>query len=146
MNVIGAVVAGLVGTAVFSVMLEISPLMGVPKMEIPKTLGGMLPGGTPVGWIAHVMMGVIWAIIFAGLWAAGIGNPGWLWGLIYGVGAFVVAGFTMPMMLTMHPQVKAGTMPNVGIFMSGAGVMGVMGGLVGHAIFGLVVGLVYAAL
>lgn len=143
MNVIGAIVSGLVGTAVFSVLMEMGPLMGMPKMEIPKVLGGMLPGGTPVGWVAHFMIGVVWAIIFAGLWALGIGSAGWLWGLIFGLGSFVLAGFAMPAMLTMHPQVKAGAMPNVGVLMTGTGIMGVIGGLMAHAVFGLVVGLIY---
>jgi hypothetical protein len=145
MNIIGAIVAGLIGTVVLSALMRMGPMMGMPKMEIPQVLGGMLPGGTLTGWVAHFMIGVMWAIIFAALWSAGIGSAGALWGLIFGVGAFVVAGLAMPMMLTMHPQVKTGTMPNVGILMSGTGMMGMMGSLMGHAVFGLVVGLIYGA-
>jgi hypothetical protein len=145
MNIIGAIVAGLVGTVVFSALMRMGPMMGMPKMEIPQVLGGMLPGGTLTGWVAHFMIGVVWAIIFAALWAAGVGSAGALWGLIFGLGAFVVAGLAMPMMLTMHPQVKAGTMSNVGILMAGTGMMGMMGSLMVHAIFGLVVGLIYGA-
>jgi hypothetical protein len=145
MNIIGAIVAGLIGTVVLSALMRMGPMMGMPKMEIPQVLGGMLPGGTLTGWVAHFMIGVMWAIIFAVLWSAGIGSAGALWGLIFGVGAFVVAGLAMPMMLTMHPQVKTGTMPNVGILMSGTGMMGMMGSLMGHAVFGLVVGLIYGA-
>lgn len=34
MNVVGAVVAGLIGTTVFSLMMALSPRMGMPKMAI----------------------------------------------------------------------------------------------------------------
>src|SRR5574341_2258937 len=101
MNIIGAIVAGLIGTVVLSALMRMGPMMGMPKMEIPQVLGGMLPGGTLTGWVAHFMIGVMWAIVFAALWAAGIGSAGALWGLIFGVGAFVVAGLAMPKMLTM---------------------------------------------
>lgn len=145
MNIVAAIVAGVVGTAVLSVLLEMAPRMGMPEMPIPRLLGGMLPGGLAAGWVMHFIIGAVWAIIFAILWNAGIGTAGWLWGLIFGVGAFIVAGLVMPALMNMHPDVQAGDMPNPGLFMSNAGMMGTVGGLIGHVIFGLVVGLVYVA-
>jgi len=124
-------------------MMAMAPAMGMPKMDIPGTLAGMLPGDRLMGWIMHFLIGIVWAVIFALLWAAGIGSAGVLWGIVFGIGAFVVAGLAMPMMLSMHPQVQAGNMPNPGLFMSRMGMMATVGSLMGHVLFGLVVGLVY---
>src|SRR4030065_423777 len=73
MNVIGAVVAGLIGTAVFSTVMWLGPRMGMPRMAIWELLGSMFAkdGNRAFGWIAHFMMGTIFAIIYAALWSAG---------------------------------------------------------------------------
>ncbi|MBM4422359.1 MAG: hypothetical protein FJ030_03075 [Chloroflexi bacterium] len=76
MNIIGAIVAGLVGTVAISMLMAMAPLMGMPKMAIWEMLGTMFSkeGNVSLGWIIHFMMGVIFAIIYAALWAAGIGS------------------------------------------------------------------------
>jgi len=41
MNVLGAIVAGLAGTAVMTMMMYIGPRIGMPKMDLPQMLGTM---------------------------------------------------------------------------------------------------------
>ena len=54
----------------------------------------------------------------------------------------------MGMIPMMHVGIKSGAVQAPGLWMTGngGGVMAFMGGLVGHAIFGVLVALVYAAL
>jgi uncharacterized membrane protein YagU involved in acid resistance len=145
MNIIGAVVAGLAGTAVISMLMAMGPRIGMPKMAIWEMLGTMFSkeGNLALGWIIHFMMGVIFAIIYAALWAAGIGSATLVSGIVFGVVHFLIAGLVMGGMPMMHAGIKAGTVQAPGVLMLNAGVMGLMGGLIGHAVYGLVVALVY---
>ena len=148
MNIIGAVVEGLVGTIIISLVMMMAPNMGMPKMAIWETLGSMLSpdGNVAMGWMMHFVMGAIFGIIYATLWAAGIGSVGIVWGLIFGIAHWLVVGLVMGGMPMMHAGIKAGTVQAPGLYMTGSsGMMGFMGGLIGHVVFGIVVALVYGA-
>lgn len=140
MNIFGSIVAGLLGTLVMTLLMYMAPRMGMPKMDIIGMLGTMFTASEGIarilGTLAHFMMGVIFAIIYALLWSLGIGSPTWLWGLIFGAVHGVVAAVMMPVMTKMHPrppQMESGPMLVVGLLM-------------GHLVFGLVVALTYAAI
>ncbi len=147
MNIIGAIVAGLGGTVVISLLMAMAPRMGMPKMAIWEMLGTMFSkeGNLALGWIMHFMMGVVFAIIYAALWAVGIGSATLLSGVVFGVVHFLIAGLMMGGMPMLHVGIKAGTVKAPGVLMLNTGVMGLMGGLIGHAVYGLVVALVYGA-
>ncbi len=139
MNIVGAIVAGLAGTAAMTVLMYLAPMMGLPKMDIIGMLGSMFTSNkgtaTILGLVTHFMMGAFFAIIYALLWSLGIGSPTWLWGLIFGAVHGVVAIVTMPLMARMHPRPPE---------MEG-GMLTMLGQLMGHMVYGLVVALVYAA-
>lgn len=146
MNIIGAVVAGLVGTLIISMVMMMAPTMGMPKMAIWEMLGAMFSpdGNLALGWLMHLMMGIAFGLIYAGLWAAGIGSASVINGLVFGVGHWLVVGLMMGGMPMMHAGIRAGRVSAPGLFMlKNGGMMAFMGGLVGHAIFGVVVALVY---
>jgi len=145
MNILGAVVAGVVGTIVISMLMAMGPKMGMPKMAIWEMLGSMFDkdGKNGLGWTIHFMMGVIFAIVYAVLWKAGIGSATVGSGLIFGLVHFLVVGVMMGGMPMMHAGIKAGTVQAPGVLMLNSGVMGFMGGLIGHALYGVVVALVY---
>ncbi len=146
MNVLGAIVAGIVGTIVMTMVMVMAPKMGMPKMDIVGMLGSMFSaeGNRMVGMIMHFMMGVVFAIVYALLWNAGIGAASVLWGIVFGAVHWLVSGMMMGGMYMMHAGVKAGTVKAPGVFMmNNGGMMAFMGGLMGHVIFGLVVALVY---
>jgi uncharacterized membrane protein YagU involved in acid resistance len=90
---------------------------------------------TGVGMVIHFMMGAIFAIIYALLWSVGFGSATWLWGLIFGAAHGVVAIVMMPLMMRMHPRPPE---------MVG-GPMTMVGQMMGHLLFGLVVALAYSA-
>jgi hypothetical protein len=66
MNVIGAVIAGI-----------IAPAMGLPKMDIVGMLGSMFQsdGNRSLGWGIHLMMGILFALVYAASGRSGLGSP-----------------------------------------------------------------------
>ncbi|MDT8304379.1 MAG: hypothetical protein RRC07_00470 [Anaerolineae bacterium] len=140
MEIGSAIIAGLVGTAVMTALMYLGPRMGMPEMDMIGMLGTMVTAdeglAKPIGAVIHFMMGAIFAIIYAFVWANLFGAPTWLWGLVFGAIHGVIAIVTMPMMIRMHPRPPAMQM----------GPQMMMGILMGHLVFGLVVALVYGAL
>lgn len=149
MNVVAAVIAGLAGTAVMSMLMLVAPKMGLPRMAIWEMLGSMFnkDGNAPLGWGLHAMMGVVFALIYAFLWGSGIGAATATGGLAFGAVHWLVAGALMAGVPMMHAGIKAGSVQAPGPYMTrNGGAMAFMGGLVGHLLYGLVVALVYTAL
>ncbi|MEX2541432.1 MAG: hypothetical protein WD314_06470 [Trueperaceae bacterium] len=137
MDVSSAILAGLIGTAVMTALMYAGPAMGMPKMDMIGMLGKMFTGSAavayPLGTVMHFMMGALFAIIYGWLWSLGLGSPTWGWGVIYGLLHGLVAAMVMPMMIRMHPRPPEMQM----------GMKMIVGILTGHAVFGLVVALVY---
>jgi hypothetical protein len=150
MNLIAGIVAGLVATLVMSMVLFLAPKMGMPKMDIVGLLSTMFSKkGIPVlGWMMHLMMGVIFALIYAFLWSNGIGASTWLYGLVFGAAHWLIVGVIMAMIPMLHVGIRSGSVKAPGMYMigNGGGMKAFIGGLMGHMIFGLVVALVYAAI
>lgn len=146
MNVIGAIIAGLVGTIAISMVMAMTPKMGMPKMDIVDMLSTMF--GKPnlmLGWMMHFMMGIIFALIYSFFWSLGVGSANWLYGLIFGAVHWLVVGMVMGMIPMMHAGIKSGAVKAPGLWMTNnGGMMAFVGGLVGHMVFGLVVALVYS--
>jgi hypothetical protein len=148
MNILNAVISGIVATVVFTMILMMAPKMGMPKMDIVGLLGSMFStkSNLALGWIMHLMMGVIFALIYAFLWSVGVGAATWASGLIFGAVHWLIVGMAMGMIPMMHVGIKSGAVKAPGLYMTGngGGAMAFMGGLVGHMIFGLAVAIVYA--
>ncbi len=145
MDILSAVISGIVGTLAISMVMAAAPMMGMPKMDIVDMLSTMF--GKPnriLGWMMHLMMGVAFALIYAFLWSVGFGNPGWLFGLIFGAGHWLIVGVMMAVIPIMHVGIKNGDVDPPGLWMTNqGGIMAFVGGLMGHMVFGLVVALVY---
>ncbi len=148
MNILNSIIAGIVATLVFTMILMMAPKMGMPKMDIVGLLGSMF--GKPnqaLGWMMHLMMGIIFALIYAFLWSSGIGAVTWTGGLVFGAVHWLSVGVIIAMIPMLHAGIKSGAVQAPGMWMTNnGGLMAFMGGLVGHMIFGAVVALVYAAL
>ncbi|MDF1521818.1 MAG: hypothetical protein P1P87_03240, partial [Trueperaceae bacterium] len=140
MNVSAALLAGVLGTVVMTMLMLMAPRMGMPKMDMTGMLGTMVvpPGGAAqaLGAAMHVMMGAVLAIVYALLWSWGLGSPNWAGGVALGLAHGVVAAVMMPAITRMHPRKPE----------SEGGAMAVVGILMGHLVFGLVVAWTYGAL
>lgn len=170
---IAALVAGFVATVVMDVLMTMAKGMGVTRMP-PMSLitGSMMAGSRGAAWamgaMAHfiimgaVVFGFIYAALFMalGIQAAAAWWVGALIGLVHGL---LVGGMAMPMMPAMHPRMErqtAGTGGSQtvsdhggGLRLSAPGLMGKdwggmtpMGVVVGHVVYGVVLGLVYAVI
>lgn len=165
-SVLGALIAGFVGTAVMSTMMKLSGKMGMtdmPPMEL--VTGSMLSGDADrakqLGIVAHwIMMGtVVFGLGYAALFSA-FGTASWLTGIVIGAVHGIVVGLVfMPMMPAMHPRMTreptfVGTVDLAGgsVHLTAPGVLGSRWGgmtpvglVLGHVVYGLVVALVYQA-
>ena len=132
-NVTKTVFAGLAATAVMTMIMLMAPLMGMPEMNIGKMLGEFMGVPTAVGWLAHFMIGTVLAIIFARILFSRLPGSPVVKGLLFGLVPWFVA------------QVMMNPMMGAGLFASNtpAPMMMVMGSLLGHAVYGAVLGGVY---
>ena len=128
-NIGRAVIAGMIGTAAMTgVGLWMAPLMGLPPMNPAVMLAGAMGGNLVLGWMAHFMIGVTLAAGYA-LVGSVLPGSGFVRGALYGIAPFLLAQIVvMPMM----------GMP----LFSGSAAMA-MGSLVGHLVYGGVVGGIY---
>jgi hypothetical protein len=125
---IGGVLGGVAGGIVFGIM------MGVMGM-LPMVAGLVGSSSALIGFGVHIVISIIIGIGFGflfGEWSKTFGSAS-VWGLVYGAIWWVLGPLTlMPLMMGMGVQfASAFTTPRL---MS----------LVGHLLFGLVAGLVYA--
>lgn len=125
-----AALAGLGATAAMTMLMLAAPMMGMPKMLIGDMLGMFLHIGSAAGWVMHAMIGVVLALIYAGVVAEGLPGNRAVRGMLYGFVVFLVA------------QLVVSPMMGGGVF-SGGNVSMIMGSLLGHLVYGAVLGGVY---
>lgn len=137
MNLKRAVAAGLVGTAVMTCLMLVAPVVGLPRLAIGQLLSTLLavsiaflPIGPAAGWALHVAFGVLLAIVYAAAFAGRLPGSPLARGALYGVLVFALA------QLTFMPLVGAG------VFSRGDVPM-ILGSLLGHLVYGGLVGIVY---
>ncbi len=132
-----AIIAGLAGTVIMTLFTYMGLLMNI-NMNIPAMLSTMLGGNLIIGWIMHFMIGIILALNYGIIFYNNIKiNSVWLKGAIFGIIPWLMAQvIVMPMMSIMN-----GMSYGAGFF-SGSFKMATAS-LVGHLIFGAVVGIIY---
>jgi hypothetical protein len=137
MNVARAAIAGLLGTAAMTALLLVEPSVGLPKIAMGQVLSSSLGFttahlaiGPAVGWALHFAIGMVLALIYAAVFDARLPGGAAVRGMLYGVGVFVVA--------------QAVFMPLVGGgFFSRGDLELITGSLLGHLLYGGVVGWSY---
>lgn len=133
----GAVLGGIAGALVFGAMMAMGEMAAVLEMAIPAMYG--IQGPAPaIGMTIHVVHGAVLGLGFAGLagriedvsTAKSLGL-----GVVYGAVVWaILAVLVMPVWLQAVAFAGAPPVPNVNLQ-----------SLVGHVVYGLVVGIVYAA-
>lgn len=123
---------GITGTAAMSAVMMLSAMMGMPKMSPPQMLSTMT--GLPIvaGWIMHFIIGTIFAFSYAFLFIRVVRKirSNILKGVIFGFAAFIFGQIAMAIMGSM-----LGGMPEI----EGSMILIMMGSIIGHIIFGIVV-------
>ena len=137
MNVKRATAAGVIGTAVITALWQVEPAIGLPRIAVGHILSTFmavsvahLNVGIAGGWVVHFIVGILLALLYAGLCAERLpGSPVWR-GAMYGVLVFVLA------QCVFMPLVGGG-------FFSRGDVELLIGSLLGHIAYGIVVGWIY---
>jgi hypothetical protein len=124
-----AVIGGVIGTLVMTAVgVWVAPMMGIPRMNPAEMLAGQMGGSIVLGWMAHLMIGVILAIGYA-IVAPFLFGPPAVRGAIYAVAPWLMA--------------QVAVMPMMGAPVFSGSVAMAMGSLLGHLIYGAIVGGVY---
>lgn len=130
-NIGRVIVGGFVGTLAITLMMYIGgPMMGMMKMDIADSLGKMMGIGWAMGMLVHFINGtIIFPLIYAFL--------------LYRVlpGGATVKGITWGAILWLLAQLMVMPMMGGGVFSSKMGGMMTAGGsLIGHIIYGALLG------
>ena len=148
-----AIVAGVVGTVVMTAILYMGMAM-MPRqmtMNLLYMLGTMVTSNKVmaygIGAMMHGAMGIVLGLIHIAVFQAlGLVSAVAAWGLLFGFVHYLGVGMGMGMIGTMHPLMRNGQMPAPGLFVRNSPPMTVMGFLMLHLIYGLVVAVVYEGL
>lgn len=137
MNAKRAVAAGLVGTAVMTALMLLAPLAGLPQLAIGNLLSTLLalssaylPTGPAVGWALHGAFGIALALVYAAFFVSRLPGGPTGRGALFGFIVFLIA------QVTFMPLVGAG-------FFSRGNLPMLLGALIGHLVYGGVVGAIY---
>ena len=133
MNTSKVIKAGLVATAIMSIVALMAPAMGMPKMDFGEMLGAnnpMMAMPYAMGWVMHFVVGVILAIVYASFFVQRLKGSFAVRGIIFAMIPFVIAQSVMMPMMGMG-------------FFSGGNMMMIMGSLIGHIVFGAMLGVIY---
>lgn len=129
---LAGVLGGLVGGVVFGVMMG---MMGMLSMVAKLWRGESAKFGMFVHLVNSAIIGLLYVLVLPWLGVAGLENlsSGALTGLVYGFGWWVLGPLlVMPVWLGMPPQ------------LSFEGIKKALPSLVGHAVYGVLLGLVVA--
>jgi len=145
-----AIIAGAVGALAWEIAARILIFAGVPLFDLVYILGTMVLGDVrvwlwwPVGLMLHATVGAIWAIFYAYFFWSTFDWPASLQGLTFAIGPATLAGLVMvPQMSFMHRLILEGKLPPTGMFGVKLGWGGPAGIIIGHLIYGAVVGSIY---
>ena len=125
-----SILAGVIGTALMSLVMFVAPMMGIPKMSPPNILAGMT--GMPIiaGWVMHFMIGIIFAFAYTYLFAPKVKISNlFLKGAVFGFVVFIFAQIMLAIMGVMLPMPK----------MEGSIMLIMTGSVIGHVIYGMAV-------
>jgi uncharacterized membrane protein YagU involved in acid resistance len=137
MNAKRAAAAGAIGTGVLTALWLVEPAIGLPNIAVGQILSTFmsvsvahLRVGIAGGWAVHLVVGILLALAYASFLAERLPGPPAGRGAIYGIMVFILA------QIAFMPLVGAG-------FFSGGDIQLLIGSLLGHIVYGMVVGWIY---
>lgn len=133
-----AIIAGSTGRMAMLLIIYGGPLLGLPRIDLVSMLGSLAApnkqDAVTLGGAIHFSMGILFAMLYAGLWSLGIGSPTWWWGLIFGTIHGLLILLILLTTTNRYPLLlQPLTEPRV-----------LLAVILNHIIFGIVVALVYS--
>jgi hypothetical protein len=123
-------------------------LVGLPAIDVHGILGYVTRPDhrTALGYVMHWVLGAGFAIPYVILFKIISSNPVLL-GAAFGAVHWLLVGGMFAFAPMVHAGMRAGTVKEPGAYMTKSlGVIGFFGGLIGHIVFGVTIGLLYSLL
>ena len=142
MNIVGAIIAGILGTITMVAFILASPTRtGMFKLDLVGYVGLMLTANLNlarlVGLAILTFNGAVLAIVSAFLWENNIGHATWVWGLIFGAVLGCLSLLVMLILDRIHPRpgdTEVASLQTISAIL-----------WLGHVVYGLITVLVYNA-
>ncbi len=146
-----AIIAGALGATAWEIVVRLLIWVGLPMFDLVYLLGSMLLWHKAsvlewwaIGMLLHAAVGAIWAIFYAYFFWSLFDYPPNLQGIIFSLLPTLLAGSIMvPQMDLMNARILAGELPKNGFFALGIGWGGAAAIVLGHLIYGAVLGFLY---
>jgi len=140
--------AGVVGAVVMTILLSGAIAANFRVLDFSMMWGTLvgLPIGTAawvVGFVIHLLVGGIFALIYAVVFSV-FSGAGALRGGAIGVVHALITGIVLPLLPLVHPLMNNGYIRSPGPYFSGHGISGILFYFGIHIVFGMVVGWLYA--
>jgi hypothetical protein len=153
MTLWGALAGGAVGTIVLSSGLRLAQEMGWTRMDLPLLLGTIFTDrrglASVVGYAIHFSNGLLFALAYYAVFRA-VDQAGWLFGAVLGLVHAALAGGVLVTVLlpSVHPRMgtawsdaeETPLLEAPGFLLMNYGRRTAMWTLVGHVVYGAIVG------
>lgn len=121
------IVGGVLGTLVMTAVgVYVAPMMGMPPMNPADMLAMKMGGSSALGWMGHLMIGIVLAFIYARLVLGRLPGPPVMQGALFSVAPWLMA--------------QLAVMPMMGMGLFSGSMQLALGSLVGHLMYGAVMG------
>jgi hypothetical protein len=140
-----AIVAGAIGAFVWEVVVRVLILVGLPLFDLVFILGTMVFADVnpwlwwPIGIAMHATVGAIWAIFYAYFFWSTFDLHPVAQGLLFSLAGLIM----VPQMSFMHALILEGKLLPSGLFGVRLGWGGPAGIVIGHLVYGAVMGGLY---
>lgn len=133
-----AVIGGIIATLVMTMVMFVAPYMGLPKMNTAAMLSMMMSVPVLIGWGIHIMIGIVFALAYVFLFVPILKKVKnrIVKGTIFGLAIFV---FAQIMMVVMGAILGGMSSPE------GSMLLIMLGGIIGHIVYGIIVSLLVKA-
>ncbi|HEY3079800.1 MAG TPA: DUF6789 family protein [Chloroflexota bacterium] len=142
-----AIYGGFLGIALLTVWIRAAWLLGFPPLESTSMLGSMLIGNLLhrdpnaqfiLGMIFQLILGTALGLLYGEFYARiPGGHEPWVHGVLFALVLWVIGQvITAPLLGALAGE-------NVGIFSLGLGPLALIGGLIGHLLYGVILGTIY---
>jgi len=142
-----AIISGIVATLVFDIWALFARAIGITSMKVENALGSIFTEGrgmTSLGLIIHFVFGMGIALLYAAIFEQTSISNGPIAGVVIGfLHGIIIGVIVMPMMGILHPAMRAGKVEIPGFFAINKGSASPIYIVIGHLIFGAVIGTIY---
>jgi hypothetical protein len=145
---LGALIWGLVAGAVMLLAIMMGRGMGMTRVDFLDLLGSMFaPAHSRRSRAIGLVIHEVDSVLLAAAWAYGVAMAGlpanWLTAMVWGALLWVLSLIVMTSIGGVHPAIRSGTEEDPGTAAANFGPLTPLGSLMGHLVYGAVLGLLY---